>query len=57
MKFTKYVKDNISYILAFIVYCMIIVCYINAMKANQNISIVIIVISFIFYYNIFDELL
>lgn len=49
MKFTKYVKDNISYILAFIVYCMIIVCYINAMKANQNISIVIIVISFIFF--------
>lgn len=49
MKFTKYVKDNVNYILAFIVYCMIIVCYINAMRVNKNISVVIIVISFIFF--------
>lgn len=49
MKFTKYIKDKINYILGFIVYCIIIIAYTNAMQVNINVSIVITSISFIFF--------
>lgn len=48
MKFSKYVKDKINYILGFIVYCMIIVAYTSAMQIDKDVSIVIITISLIF---------
>lgn len=49
MKLTKYVKDKINYILAFIIYCIIIVIYINAMNIDKNVIFVIIGISLTFF--------
>ena len=36
MKFTKYIKDKINYILGFITYCIIIIGYMKAMKIDNN---------------------
>ena len=49
MNFIKYIKDKINYILIFIIYCMIIISYLYAMKINKNAIIIIISISFIFF--------
>lgn len=48
MKFTKYIKDKINYILGFIVYSIIIIAYANALEVDRNFIIVITVISFVF---------
>lgn len=48
MKFTKYIKDKINYILGFIVYSIIIIAYANAIEVDRNFIIVITVISFVF---------
>ena len=48
MSFLGYIKDKASYILAFIVYCVIVIFYAEAMQINNNFIIVIIAISFIF---------
>lgn len=48
MKFTKYIKDKINYILGLITYCLIIIGYMKAMKINNNAIIIVITISFIF---------
>ena len=49
MRFSKYLKDKINYILGFIVYCIIITAYLNAMQIDKNVVIVIITISFMFF--------
>ena len=49
MRFTKYIKDKINYILGFIIYCIIIITYSNAMQIEKNFIIVIITISCIFF--------
>ena len=48
MKFTKYIKDKINYILGFIVYSIIILAYANAMAVDKNFIIIITIMSFIF---------
>ena len=48
MKFTKYIKDKINYILGFIVYSIIIIAYANAIEVDRNFIIVITIISFVF---------
>ncbi len=48
MKFTKYIKDKINYILGFIVYSIIILAYANVMAVNKNFVIVITIMSFLF---------
>lgn len=48
MKFTKYIKDKINYILGFIVYSIIILAYANAIAVDRNFIIVITIISFVF---------
>ncbi len=48
MKFTKYIKDKINYILGFIVYSIIIIAYANALEVDRNFIIVITIISFVF---------
>lgn len=48
MSFWGYVKDKINYILAFIIYCVIVIFYAEAMRINSNFIIVIIFISFVF---------
>ena len=49
MKFTKYIKDKINYILGFIVYSIIIISYANAIEVDRNFIIVLTVISFVFF--------
>lgn len=49
MRFSKYVKDKINFILAFIVYCIIIALYTIAMRTNINVIIFILVNSCIFF--------
>lgn len=49
MKFTKYIKDKINYILGFITYCIIIIGYMKAMKIDNNAIIIIVAISSIFF--------
>lgn len=48
MSFLGYVKDKANYILTFIVYCIIVIFYGEAMQINNNFIIVIITISFAF---------
>ncbi len=48
MKFTKYIKDKINYILGFIVNSIIILAYANAMAVDKNFIIIITIMSFIF---------
>ena len=48
MKFTKYIKDKINYILGFILYSIIIIAYANAIEVDRNFIIVLTVISFAF---------
>lgn len=48
MSFLGYVKDKANYILAFIVCCIIVIFYGEAMQINNNFIIVIITISFTF---------
>lgn len=48
MNFLRYMKDKVNYILAFIVYCIIIVFYAKAMQINNNFIIIIVVVSVIF---------
>ncbi len=49
MKLSKYLKDKINYILGFIIYCMVIIAYANAMEVNRNVTIIITSISFLFF--------
>lgn len=49
MNFGKYVKDKINYILVFIVYCLIILAYLNAMQVNNNVTIFILLISSVLF--------
>ena len=49
MKLYKYVKDKINLLLGFIIYCIVILEYSNAMEINKNAIIVIISISCIFF--------
>ena len=49
MRFSKYVKDKINFILAFIVYCIIIALYTIAMRTNINVIIFILANSCIFF--------
>ena len=49
MKFTKYIKDKINYILGFIIYCIIIIGYMKAMKVSNDAIMIIVTISFIFF--------
>ena len=48
MSFWGYVKDKINYILAFVIYCVIVIFYAEAMRINSNFIIVVIFISFVF---------
>lgn len=48
MSFLGYIKDKANYILTFIVYCIIVIFYGEAMQINNNFIIVIITISFAF---------
>lgn len=50
MKFTRYVKDKINYILGFIIYNIIIIAYANVMKIDKNFIIVITIMSFMFFW-------
>ena len=49
MNFTKYVKDKINDLLVFIIYCIIITGYLNAMQVDKKITILILFISCIFF--------
>lgn len=49
MRFSKYLKDKINYILGFILYCFIIITFLKAMQIDNNVVIVIITISFVFF--------
>ena len=49
MNFWKYVKDKINYILVFIVYCLIILLYLNAMQVNNNVTIFMLLISSVLF--------
>lgn len=48
MKFIRYVKDKINFILAFIVYSLIILGYTNAMNVDKNVTFFILIISILF---------
>ena len=49
MKFTKYIKDKINYILGFIIYCIIIILYMNAMQIDVDVIYFIVIISVVFF--------
>ena len=49
MNFCKYIKDKINYILAFIVYNIIISLYLNAIDINITQIMFVILISVIFF--------
>ena len=49
MKFTKYIKDKIYYILAFIIYIILISIYLKAMEIEIPVIIIVIAISTIFF--------
>lgn len=49
MKFTKYIKDKINYILGFIIYCIIIILYMNAMQIDADVIYFIVIISVVFF--------
>lgn len=49
MKFAKYIKDKIYYILAFIIYIVLISIYLKAMKTEITAIIIVITISTIFF--------
>lgn len=49
MKFSKYVKDKVNFILSFILYCIIIILYTNAVQIEKSIGIFIVLISTIFF--------
>ena len=49
MKFTKYIKDKIYYILAFIIYIILISIYLKAMETEIPAIIIVIAISTIFF--------
>ena len=48
MKFTRYIKDRINYILGFILFCIVVIGYLHSMQINNNVIIIIIMISVIF---------
>ncbi len=50
MRFSKYVKDKMNYILVFIVYCLGLVAYLKAMTVAQNVVWVVIFISNLFFW-------
>lgn len=50
MKFSKYVKDKINYILGFVVYCTVVVAYLKAMRVEKNVVWIMIFISNIFFW-------
>ena len=50
MRFTKYVRDKINYVLGFIVYCALVAAYLKAMAAAQNIVWIVIFISNVFFW-------
>lgn len=49
MKFTKYIKDKIYYILNFIIYIILISIYLKAMETEISAIIIVIAISTIFF--------
>ena len=49
MKFTKYIKDKIYYILTFIIYIILISIYLKAMETEISAIIIVIAISTIFF--------
>ena len=49
MNFWKYAKDKINYILVFIVYCLIILLYLNVMQVNNNVTIFMLLISSVLF--------
>ena len=49
MKFTKYIKDKIYYILAFIIYIILISIYLKAMEIETPVIIIVVAISTIFF--------
>ena len=49
MKFTKYIKDKIYYILAFIIYIILISIYLKAMETEIPAIIIVVAISTIFF--------
>ena len=49
MRFTKYLKDKIFFILGFIIYCIIIISYAKAMQINKNVSLFIVFLSTLFF--------
>ncbi len=49
MRFSKYVKDKINYILAFVVCILLIVSYLKAMVVNANIVWIVVLISSSFF--------
>lgn len=49
MSFFGYVKDKINYILGFIIYLIIIIFYLKAMQLDEDISLVICIVSIIFF--------
>ena len=49
MRFSKYIKDKINFILGFILYCILIIVYSNAMQIDKNFTIVITFLSCIFF--------
>lgn len=49
MRFSKYVRDKINFILAFIVYCILVGIYMNAMQVDKNVIVFIVIISTVFF--------
>ena len=49
MKFSRYVKDKINFILAYIIYIIILISYTKAMEIDKNVILVISIIPTIFF--------
>ena len=49
MKLGRYIKDKINFILAYIIYIIIIISYTNAMGVDKNVILVISIIPTIFF--------
>ena len=49
MKFTSYIKDQINSILAFLIFCIIIFAYTNALQIDKNVIFILLTISSLFF--------
>ena len=53
MNFSRYVKDKINFILAYIIYIIILISYTKAMEIDKNVILVISIIPTIFFIVVF----